>query len=182
MKITEEYRALQTQLHEERDDYGVASIGHAPMIAQIIIGLGIESLLDYGAGKGRLGPALAQHLPPTLAGVRGQSYDPAVPKFNKEPDPADLVVCIDVMEHVEEGCVVPVLDHIKGLARKAAVFTISTVLAGKTLADGRNAHITLWQPEVWLSQFLLPRFSLIEATFDGKELIFIGEPKHGNDH
>ena len=52
---------MQQKLHEN-PDYGVASIGYAPLVAQIIEQVGATELLDYGAGKGRLGIALREHL------------------------------------------------------------------------------------------------------------------------
>ena len=55
--ITEEYRLTQAKLHEN-PDYGVASVGYAPLVAQVANAVGATELLDYGAGKGRLGEAL----------------------------------------------------------------------------------------------------------------------------
>jgi len=56
--ISEEYRKMQQQLHEN-PKYGVASVQFAPMVAQVIDATGVTELLDYGAGKGRLG--IARH-------------------------------------------------------------------------------------------------------------------------
>ena len=52
--ITEEYRKLQQQLHQN-PQYGMASVGYAPLVAQVIEAIGAQELLDYGAGNGRLG-------------------------------------------------------------------------------------------------------------------------------
>lgn len=51
--ITEEYRQMPARLHEN-PDYGVASLEFAPLVADAIEALGVNELLDYGAGKGRL--------------------------------------------------------------------------------------------------------------------------------
>ena len=48
--ITEEYRKLQQELHRN-PNYGVASLQFAPIVANIIKDLNVESLSDYGAGK-----------------------------------------------------------------------------------------------------------------------------------
>ena len=61
MLITEEYREMQRKLHEN-PKYGAASLAYAPIVAEVI-GLlrrgellDATELLDYGAGKGHLGP------------------------------------------------------------------------------------------------------------------------------
>ena len=66
-------------------------------------------MLDYGAGKGRLGEALRKMLPnpPVI-----HCYDPAAPEWAGEPAPCEMVVCIDVLEHVEPGYLDPVLDDL----------------------------------------------------------------------
>ena len=51
--ITEEYRKLQQELHQN-PNYGVASLQFAPIVADIIKDLNVESLSDYGAGKKNL--------------------------------------------------------------------------------------------------------------------------------
>ena len=52
--ISDEYRRMQQQLHEN-PNYGVASVGYAPLVAEVLQQVGMVELLDYGAGKGRLG-------------------------------------------------------------------------------------------------------------------------------
>ena len=48
--ITEEYRKLQQELHEN-PNYGIASTHFAPIVSEIIKNFKINSLTDYGAGK-----------------------------------------------------------------------------------------------------------------------------------
>jgi len=50
MTISEEYLELQKQLHKN-PNYGVASIGFAPLVAKLIDKAQINSISDYGAGK-----------------------------------------------------------------------------------------------------------------------------------
>ena len=76
--ITDEYRQMQTQLHQD-PEYGVASIHYAPIVAQVIKAVGAQEILDYGAGKGRLGVALKQHLKQEL---KIHHYDPAIPEWS----------------------------------------------------------------------------------------------------
>jgi len=82
--ISPEYRAQQEQLHATTE-YGTASIGYAPVVTAIINRLQITHLLDYGcAAKCNLAKNLkADHR------LQYQAYDPAVPRFAKEPVPKD---------------------------------------------------------------------------------------------
>ena len=54
MLISEDYRRLQQELHKNMG-YGQASVDLAPYVAEVIRRDHIEEMLDYGAGKGRLG-------------------------------------------------------------------------------------------------------------------------------
>ncbi|MDG2242647.1 MAG: hypothetical protein P8L66_04035 [Rhodospirillaceae bacterium] len=60
-----------------------------------------ESVRDYGCGKGALRPAVLAALAPDLDVTE---YDQAMLGKDSEPSPAHLVVCIDVMEHIEPDC------------------------------------------------------------------------------
>ena len=55
--ISEDYRKMQEELHRN-PKYGVASIEYAPLVADVMQKVGTKELLDYGAGKGRLGATL----------------------------------------------------------------------------------------------------------------------------
>ena len=156
MLISDAYRKQQQRLHE-RDDYGVASLHYAPLVAAAVERLGVDELLDYGCGKGRLGPALAGLLKRPV-GVRG--YDPAVPERAARPEPAFLVACIDVLEHIEPECLDDVLDDLRRVTRGVGVFTVHCGPAMKTLDDGRNAHLTQ-RPVEWWRERLASRFEVL---------------------
>ena len=93
--ISEEYRKLQQELHENTN-YGIASTNFAPIVSEIIKVFKINSLTDYGAGKKRLFESLEKlnNIPKEYF-----PYDPAFPEYG-EPKEADLVCCIDVLEHI----------------------------------------------------------------------------------
>jgi len=97
--ISEQYREMQRRLHEN-PNYGVASVQYAPIVAEMIEAVGAEELLDYGAGKGRLGQALK---PLIARPLRIHHYDPAIPQWSAPPEPCRFVACIDVLEHIEPG-------------------------------------------------------------------------------
>ena len=106
----------------------------------------ISQLSDYGAGKQNLRKALEQR------GVELSAYhpfDPAFPHYG-EPQPAPLVCCIDVLEHVEPSCLEAVLHELERIVVHLGFFTIHTGPAGKTLPDGRNAHLIQAPSSWWL--------------------------------
>ena len=76
-------------------------------------------------------------------------YDPAIPGKDAEPEPQDIVVCINVLEHAEPDCLADVLSHIQALSLGGVLFIIDTVPAQKTLADGRNAHLIVEDLDWW---------------------------------
>lgn len=153
--ISEAYRREQQRLHEN-PDYGTASLKYAQTLASILKSANADELLDYGAGKGRLGMALQRLLPNP---IRIQHYDPAIPQWSGEPAPSKFVACIDVLEHIEPEQLDNVLDHLRQLVLHKAFFTVHTGPALKILSDGRNAHL-VQQPPVWWLERLLSRFDL----------------------
>jgi hypothetical protein len=163
MLISESYRELNIDLHESNGAYGVSGQRHAQEIADLANMLKTTDILDYGCGKGTLN----DHL-----GFRIKEYDPAIEGKDGEPDIADLLVCTDVLEHIEEECLEDVLDHMESLAQQALFLTVSTTPAKKFLADGRNAHICLHDPEWWLPK-LMERWKLITFQDAGSAFIVV---------
>lgn len=160
-----EYAALQKQFHVERPDYGVSGHRYADYVASLAKSLKTTDVLDYGCGKCTLAKALPFPI---------QNYDPFIPEHNRVPSPADLVVCTDVMEHIEEVFVNSVIREIADLAKQAVFFQIATGPASKTLPDGRNAHITQ-HPGSWWMQRLCSHFEPVCFEYGGPGFIFVGE-------
>ena len=157
MLITEEYRRLQRELHGNMN-YGQASVMMAPFVAEIIRRDRIVEMLDYGAGKGRLGEELEWLVPWPL---RIHHYEPAVPEWSAAPEPAAFVACIDVLEHIEPQLLPNVLDDLSRVTAGTGLFTVATGPAVKILSDGRNAHLIQQPASWWLPQFLT-RFELLQ--------------------
>jgi hypothetical protein len=157
--ISDEYRRLQRELHAD-PDYGVASVQYAPIVADVIRRQQIREMLDYGAGKGRLGEELEWLVPWPLAMRR---YDPGVPQYSSAPEPSPFVACIDVLEHIEPELLPNVLDDLRRVTRGTGIFTVHTGPARKVLADGRNAHLIQQPPQWWLPQ-IMERFELLQFT------------------
>lgn len=154
--ISEEYRKMQEELHRN-PNYGVASVQYAPIVAQVLEQVHPAELLDYGAGKGRLGETL-KTLMPNPPQIR--HYDPARPEWATVPQPAPFVACIDVLEHIEPDLLDNVLDDLQRVTSGHGVFTVHTGPAVKVLTDGRNAHLIQQPPDWWLPRFM-SRFELV---------------------
>lgn len=164
--ISEEYRAQQQALHEN-PDYGLASVHYAPLVSQIVNTLGVHHLLDYGAGKCRLFENLkADHK------LKLQAYDPGVEKLSSAPVPAEMVTCIDVLEHIEPELLDNVLDDLARLTEVVAFLTIHTGPAVKVLPDGRNAHLTQQPLEWWLPK-IWERFDLHSVQVTGEHAFYV---------
>lgn len=123
--------------------------------------MGVSHLLDYGCGAQT---NLARHLKADHK-LTYQAYDPGVPRFSRAPIPAQMVACIDVLEHIEPDCLDNVLDDIVRLTEVIAFLSIDTGPATKTLTDGRNAHL-IQQPLSWWLPKLCDRWDLqtLQAT------------------
>ncbi len=169
LTITEEYRKLNRQLHETRPDYGTSGQRWGSFVGGLAAAAKVESILDYGAGKQTLANALPQ--------FTVKSYDPAVPGIDTSPEPADLVVCTDVMEHIEPERLDAVLNDLKRVTKRIIFMTVATRPAQKTLSDGRNAHLIQqtyewWLPRIW-SRFEIDQFQNMER----KEFLIVGRAK-----
>lgn len=147
--ITEEYRKIQQELHQN-PNYGVASLHFAPLVADIIRGAGIKSVSDYGAGKQNLLKGLAER---GIGAIEYLPYDPAFPEYGP-PRSADLVCCIDVLEHIEPELVDHVIAELAAITTNLGFFSVHMGPAGKVLPDGRNAHLIQRPSSWWLKKFV----------------------------
>lgn len=144
--ISQEYRQEQVILHARPNGYGGKGDKWAPAVMGFILGRHCRSVLDYGCGEGSLVNCLRAFV---SEDTDLREYDPAIPGKDSLPEPADLVVCTDVLEHIEPGKLSAVFEHLNALALKALFLVIATRPSGKTLSDGRNAHLILESKEWW---------------------------------
>lgn len=155
MMISDAYRAEQAALHA-KGNYGTASLQYGATVTALLRSTAAQSLLDYGCGSKR-SLLQALNLP---ADIVYEGYDPAIPAYAAPPVPAELVCCIDVLEHIEPPLLDNVLDHLAELCDPYGFFTVHTGEAKKVLSDGRNAHLTQQGPDWWLPRFRL-RFEVL---------------------
>lgn len=142
--ISPDYLKEQRTLHAKA--YGSSGhywLGHVLELCEIIQA---KTVLDYGAGKGTLGPYLKRY------GLKYTPYDPVT--FPTRPTGLfDLVVCLDVLEHIEERYVDEVFKDLRDFTSMALFANVSTRPSSKSLSDGRNAHICLHDYEWWKPRF-----------------------------
>lgn len=99
------------------------------------------SILDYGCGRRRL-ERFAK-----LPNLR--NYDPGLEAYSADPEAAELVVCLHVLEHVEPDCLTAVLEHLWSKTERVALLAISTEDGSERFADGRRLHCLVLDPDEW---------------------------------
>jgi hypothetical protein len=149
--ISPEYADLQRQLHASEPTYGCSGQMWGRYVERLIETEKFKTVLDYGCGKGTLAEVLPNY--------KVAEYDPNIDGKNDRPQPAELVVCTDVLEHIEPDLIDNVLADLRSLTQKKLFFNIATRPAKKVLADGRNAHILL-QPAEWWYDKLKDHFTV----------------------
>jgi 2-polyprenyl-3-methyl-5-hydroxy-6-metoxy-1,4-benzoquinol methylase len=149
---SEEYASQLKQLHASSQNFGVGSVTakHYPMIGGLIKKRSFISVLDYGCGKGHFINYARENFP----SLQVSGFDVASDEYATLPDHKfDLVVCLDVMEHVEFGALSNVLSEIRDRTGKVFICSVANYPASKTLPDGRNAHVTQMPFSSWFSFF-----------------------------
>lgn len=142
--ISAAYLAEQERLHQT----GYGSSGHYWLghVLELCTIFGLTSVLDYGAGKATLGRFLPAY------GIAYTPYDPVT--FPQRPQGLfDLTVCLDVLEHIEEGFLDNVFRDIRQHTSKVFFANVATRPSTKSLSDGRNAHLIQQGYDWWKPRF-----------------------------
>lgn len=174
--ISDQMLARQQALHLENPTYG----GSGPQWVNVVKGLvenvkkdkgegELPSVLDYGCGKGFLAEELDFPI---------WEYDPAIPGKERLPKPADIVLCTDVLEHIEPDTLDAVLDDLRRVTKKVGVFAIAKAPSLKKFPDGSNVH-QITMPKTWWQMKLAEYFQIGKTIDDEKKgrLIFIVGPQ-----
>lgn len=159
MLISDEYRKQNQDMHKDHGMFGNGGSVWAGPLTEVCERYKTQDVLDYGCGKGSLAKAMKFKI---------REYDPAVPGKDSPPEPADVVVCTDVLEHIEPEHLEEVLDHLQSLIKVCGLFTIATRKAKKKLPDGRNAHLIV-APAAWWLGHLEKRFKVVKWDVDRRK-------------
>jgi hypothetical protein len=151
--ISRDYIYQNRLLHSMDPDYGLSGANYISRVRDLYHDIDARTLLDYGCGKGALGMALDFPI---------WEYDPAIEGKDRSARPADLVTCIDVLEHIEPEFLEETLQDLKRCTKKMCFVVLNTGKSGKTLPDGRNTHLIQQSMEWWLGR-LSKYFDLLSA-------------------
>lgn len=149
--LSKHYRKLNTRLHERAPHYGRSGHLHAATVRTLMMKYETMDVLDYGCGKCTLQEALE---------IEIRNFDPCIPELSALPAPADIVACIEVLEHVEPFYLPAVLADLRRLTKRAMFCTVATVESTKLLADGRNAHLIVAPEKWWIARLELAGFTI----------------------
>ncbi len=146
---------LKTKASDAYD--GHSTLIFAKLIRDIIKKNQIETMLDYGCGKG-----LFYSNPSNLHGEYIESlknywkididlYDPCYEKnsFIDETKKYDLVISIDVLEHIPSQDIDWVLEKIISTAKKYVFINVACYPALAILPNGENAHVNVNDEKWW---------------------------------
>ena len=147
-------------------------------MADFIRQTGVRSVSDYGAGKQNLLVGLKSQ---GIDSIEYYPYDPAFKEYG-EPQAADLVCCIDVLEHIEPDRLENVLLDLAKITVNYGFFSIHMGPAAKTLLDGRNAHL-IQEPSSWWLPKLSKYFDVLHLQSHqmmGDGIWLIVRPRENN--
>jgi hypothetical protein len=156
--ISSDYLKSQRIMHANPRGYGGRGYVWTSTVLQVSDRYKATSILDYGCGQGTLMHAIRLVSPNTSC----REYDPAIAGKDSRPEFADMVVCTDVLEHIEPDHLDAVLAHIRGLARKVVFFVVATRPANKILPNGDNAHLIIEEDVWWQARIEAAGFTVKE--------------------
>lgn len=188
--ITPEYKGLLKRKHEAKP-WGGGGASWIPEVVRLMIRFDMRAvdlintrpernptILDYGAGRSTFYRTMQWLMPH----VSVSEYDPGVqwldywPPVGFDPkDRYDLVLCTDVMEHVEEQFVHDTLQRIRDVTRHAVLFNIALTPSKSVLPNGANAHLTV-KPAHWWEKKLALVFRELELLPQHKGYTLVARP------
>jgi hypothetical protein len=158
--ISPEYLTEQERLHAQPEGYGGKGRKWAENVRQLCEDQGANVAFDYGCGQASLMLELEAF------GIHVHSFDPAVLEYAtlRMDRTYPVVVCTDVLEHVEPEKLDAVLAILRDLlAPPGRLFlVVSIVETEKRLSDGRQAHILLRPTEWWRGQMTAAGFRILD--------------------
>lgn len=168
--LRREFAEMYREMHSDpRSFLGNSTRKHVVEIAALVKQTSAKTMLDYGSGKGM------QYLSSRVHEYWGVAlpycYDPGVRGLHKKPKGRfDVVVCVDVLEHIPELLIEETAAELFGYARKGLYAHVALSPAHKMLPDGRNAHVTLkprdWWERVFAEQMRKRKIHMYKLTFD----------------
>ena len=113
--ISKSYKKTLVKRHAESSVYGSDGFRYQEIVKKLVNSTKAQSVLDYGCGKGVLANKLDFPI---------WEYDPAIKGKESTPRPADLVICTNVLECVEDKYLADVLGDLSRCVKKVGYFVI----------------------------------------------------------
>ncbi len=150
--ISDEYQRLNAAVYNT-SKRSMGGAKHASKVDEVASKWGVETILDYGCGQGQFKQEL-ENLRKDEYKIF--EYDPGITGKEKLPEsPVDLVMCADVLEHIEPDKIDNVIQHIYELSKMGCYLVISLCSTKVILPDGRNAHLLIKPVEWWIQKLLV---------------------------
>ena len=157
------YNLTNGKIRKPDDAYdGKSTLVFAKLIKQIIEKNKINTMLDYGCGKGffyknpiKQNGLNLQNLK-KFWNINIDLYDPCYEENSilNENKNYDLIICIDVLEHIPSADIDWVLKKIITKSKKYVFINVACYPAIALLPNGENAHININTPEWWHEKIL----------------------------
>lgn len=130
--------------------YGLSVLRHKEEIGMLVSALEAKTVLDFGCGRGdAYSTPYEVHLEWGLTRSNVRLYDPAFVRHGRMPAGVfDLVICSDVLEHIEEAEVDAFIGRLFRFSHKHVWASVCCRPAKKFFPDGRNLHVTI-HPYLW---------------------------------
>jgi 2-polyprenyl-3-methyl-5-hydroxy-6-metoxy-1,4-benzoquinol methylase len=157
LTYSNEYKQVLLSTHAQNKGWGNGGKYAAEPARAFANMIGASTILDYGCGQGVLRERLRDQF-------YVSEFDPGIVGKDAPPEVADLVVCTDVLEHIEPEYIHETLKHLRSLARKGLYAVISLSPANLVLSDGRNAHLIVEPPLWWLERLRQHGFKIQTYT------------------
>ena len=141
---------------------GRSTLVFAKLIRDIIQKNQITNMLDYGCGKGFFYDNSFEVKDLKIKslrdywGIKIDLFDPCYENYSiiNEDNIYDMVISIDVLEHIPEQDIDWVLDRIIGKAKKYVFINVACYSAAALLPNGNNAHININNHKWWFEKIL----------------------------
>jgi hypothetical protein len=130
----------------------------------------IQTVLDFGAGKGNLESFVRERVQRELVWT---NYDPGIPAYDEIPTGQfDLVTNTDVMEHIEPERLGDTLKLVASLVGKVLYSDIACDPTGKNFWEGpykgQDLHLIQQPPSEWRKAYK-EHLGLYELVYEHRE-------------
>jgi len=151
-----------TKIYPNEAYDGKSTLVFAKLIRDIIKKNQIKTMLDYGCGKAlfysKASKMHGEEIEPLndYWNIDIDLYDPCYQKnsYINETKKYDLVISIDVLEHIPSQDIDWVLEKIISKAKKYVFVNVACHSAVALLPNGKNAHINVNDHEWWHKKIL----------------------------